>query len=209
MTEKTGRKAGAYARPPLLPDEPERLEALGHYEIMDTPAEQAYDDLTLLASHICETPIALVSLVDADRQWFKSNIGLDTDETHRDMAFCAHAIAAPETMIVSDTLEDERFQFNPLVVEDPKIRFYAGAPLRVPDGHALGTLCVIDRVPRQLTADQQRALEALSRQAVAQLELRRQLAEVKRLGGLLPYCSSCGTLRTDLGDLCPACVRET
>jgi GAF domain-containing protein len=124
------------------------------------------------------------------------------------MAFCAHAIAAPETMIVSDTLEDERFQFNPLVVEDPKIRFYAGAPLRVSEGYAVGTLCVIDRVPRELTADQQRALEALSRQTVAQLELRRQLAEVKRLGGLLPYCSSCGKLRTDLGHLCPQCVRD-
>jgi GAF domain-containing protein len=206
MTDKAPRKAGAYARPPLLPDEPERLEALERYEIMDTPAEQAYDDLTLLASHICETPIALVSLVDADRQWFKSNIGLDANETHRDMAFCAHAIAAPETMVVSDTLQDERFQFNPLVVEDPKIRFYAGAPLRLSEGHALGTLCVIDRVPRELTADQQRALEALSRQAVAQLELRLQLAEVKRLGGLLPFCSSCGKLRTDLGDLCPECV---
>jgi GAF domain-containing protein len=207
MTEKARRNAGAYARPPVLPDEPERLAALEGYEILDTPAEQGYDDLTLLAAHVCGTPIALVSLIDADRQWFKSNIGLDTDETRRDVAFCAHAIATPGTMIVADTLDDDRFRFNPLVVDDPKIRFYAGAPLRVPGGHALGTLCVIDRVPRELTAQQLRALEALSRQAVAQLELRRQLAEVKRLNGLLPYCSSCGKLRTDLGDRCPECVR--
>ena len=201
------RHGGAYLRPPLLPDEPERLAALERYEILDTPAEQAFDDLTLLASHVCETPIALVSLVDTDRQWFKSRVGLEIAETPRDVAFCAHAIAETGTMVIPDALADERFAGHPLVVGDPQIRFYAGAPLRVSDGHALGTLCVIDRVPHQLSDAQQRALEALSRQVAAQLELRRQLAEVKRMRGLLPYCSSCGALRRDMGDLCPDCVR--
>ncbi len=201
------RSAGAYPRPPIPPDEPERLEALRQYEILDTPPEQAFDDLTLLAAHICQTPVALVSLIDRDRQWFKSNLGLDVPETPRDMAFCAHAIAAKETLIVPDTFADDRFANNPLVTDDPNIRFYAGAPLRADHDQCLGTLCVIDRVPRELSDDQQRALEALSRQVMAQLELRRQLAEVKRLGGLLPYCSSCGKLRMDLGDICPDCLK--
>ena len=123
------------------------------------------------------------------------------------MAFCAHAIAAKETLIVPDTFADDRFANNPLVTDDPNIRFYAGAPLRADRDQCLGTLCVIDRVPRELSDDQRRALEALSRQVMAQLELRRQLAEVKRLGGLLPYCSSCGKLRMDLGDICPDCLK--
>ncbi len=201
------RAGGAFARPPILPDEPERLVALRRYEILDTPPERAFDDLTLLAAQICQTPIAMVSLVDSDRQWFKSRIGVETRETPRDIAFCAHAIAGRETLIVPDTFQDERFAGNPLVVDEPQIRFYAGALLRVAEGHALGALCVIDRVPRQLTDDQAPALEALARQVVAQLELRWQLAEVKRLGGMLPYCSSCGKLRTDLGDRCPDCCR--
>lgn len=205
---KGHRTAGAYPRPPIPSDEPERLELLKRYEIVDTPSEQAFDDLTLLAAHICGTPIALVSLIDRDRQWFKSRVGLEIQETPRDVAFCAHAIAARETMIVPDTLEDDRFARNPLVVGDPMIRFYAGAPLQAEGGKCLGTLCVIDRVPREFAETQRTALEALSRQVMAQLELRRQLAEVKRLAGLLPYCSSCGKLRLDLGDVCPDCVRE-
>jgi len=200
------RAAGAFARPPILPDEPERLAALRHYEILDTPPERALDDLTLLAAQICQTPIALVSLVDSDRQWFKSKVGVEVSETPRDVAFCAHAIAGREMLIVPDTLQDERFAGNPLVVREPQIRFYAGALLRVAEGYVLGTLCVIDRVPRQLAEDQAPALEALARQVMAQLELRLQLAEVKRLAGMLPYCSSCGMLRTDLGDRCPDCV---
>lgn len=208
MARSQHRDGGAYLRPPTLPDEPERLQALAQYEILDTQPEQAFDDLALLASHICGTPIAMVSLIDADRQWFKARVGIDLPETPRDVAFCAHAIADVDVMLVPDALADERFAANPLVLHDPKIRFYAGAPLRVSDGHALGTLCVIDRVPRQLSAEQRRALEALSRQVTAQLELRRQLLEVKRLRGLLPYCSSCGELRRDLGDRCPDCIRK-
>jgi GAF domain-containing protein len=202
------RARGAYPQPPIPPDEAERLETLKQYEILDTPSEQAFDDLTLLAAHICQTPVALVSLIDRDRQWFKSRVGIDVEETPRDLAFCAHAIAARETLIVPDTLDDERFARHPLVLDDPKIRFYAGAPLRAHAGHCLGTLCVIDRVPRELSESQRSALEALSRQAMDQIELRRQLAEVKRLGGLLPYCSSCGKLRIDLGDICPDCMRS-
>ncbi len=178
--ERSHRPAGAYPRPPLPPDEPERLATLAQYDVLDTDPEQAYDDLTLLASHICQTPIALVSLVDTDRQWFKSRLGLDVPETHRDVAFCAHAIVSQETMVVNDATTDERFANNPLVLGDPEIRFYAGAPLRVPGGQAIGTLCVIDRVPRELTAEQRAALEALSRQVVAQLELRRRVNELQR-----------------------------
>lgn len=209
MSPGRHRPGGAYARPPIPPDEAERLEALRRYGILDSPPEPAFDDLTLLAAHICQTPIALVSFVDADRQWFKSRVGLNASQTPRDVAFCAHAIAGPRTLVVPDALEDERFAHNPLVVDDPRIRFYAGAPLRVGDGSGLGTLCVIDRVPHDFSPAQQEALEALSRQVVAQLELRRHLAEVKRLRGLLPYCSSCGKLRTDLGDRCPECIRES
>lgn len=178
--ERSHRPAGAYPRPPLPPDEPERLQALEEYDVLDSEPEQAYDDLTLLASHICKTPIALVSLIDSDRQWFKSRVGLAVPETHRDVAFCAHAIVAEKTMVVNDATLDERFARNPLVLGDPAIRFYAGAPLRVPGGQAIGTLCVIDRVPRELTPDQQAALEALSRQVVAQLELRRRISELQQ-----------------------------
>lgn len=174
------RAGGAYPQPPIPPDEPERLKTLRQLDILDSEPEQAYDDLTLLASHICGTPIALVSLVDRDRQWFKSRIGLEPRETPRDIAFCAHAIAGTGTLIVEDTERDDRFARNPLVLSDPKIRFYAGAPLRMPEGHALGTLCVIDRVPRELTRAQQAALEALARQVVAQLELRRKISELQR-----------------------------
>ena len=147
--------------------------------MLDTEPEPAYDDLTLLASEICGTPIALVSLVDADRQWFKSRLGLTVPQTARDVAFCAHAIASAETLVVEDATQDERFAKNPLVLGDPSIRFYAGAPLVVPQGQTLGTLCVIDRVPRQLTERQRRALEALSRQVVAQLEVRRTVEELQ------------------------------
>ncbi len=156
-----------------------RLAALRSYAILDTLPEQAFDDITLLAAHICDAPIALVSLVDEDRQWFKSHHGLDATETPRDWAFCAHAIATPDApFVVSDATRDARFRDNPLVIGEPEIRFYVGAPLVTDDGHALGTLCAIDRVPRELTPRQMNCLVALSRQVMAQLELHRVVRQL-------------------------------
>ena len=129
-------------------NEQQRLATLRGYEILDTEPEAAFDDLTLLASYVCQTPVALISLIDADRQWFKSKVGVSVTETSRDVAFCASAILQPDVFIVSDATQDERFAANPMVVSDPKIRFYAGATLTT-NGQALGTLCVLDRVPRE------------------------------------------------------------
>ena len=162
---------------PLPACEFARLKALNQYQILDTAPEVAFDDLTTLAATLCDTPIALVSLVDEQRQWFKSKIGLNVAETPRDIAFCSHAILHSETLIVPDALADERFATNPLVVGEPRIRFYAGAPLIFPDGHILGTLCVIDFVARELSPRQIESLQALSRQVVAQMELRRKLLQ--------------------------------
>jgi PAS domain S-box-containing protein len=167
--------------PPLPSDESGRLAALQSYEILDTAAESQYDDLVDLAAHICEAPVALISLIDEDRQWFKARHGLEAQETERDVAFCAHAILQPESFVVEDALADERFADNPLVTAEPKIRFYAGVPLINPEGHALGTLCVIDTAPRRLLPDHEKALRILSRHVMGQLELRRRTLETERL----------------------------
>lgn len=156
-------------------DEAGRLAALDIYEILDTPAEPGFDDIVRIASQICGTPMALISLVDDRRQWFKAAVGIDAAETPREIAFCAHAIGHPDVLAVPDASLDPRFVDNPLVTGDTHLRFYAGAPLVTPEGFALGTLCVLDREPRQLRPDQVEALQALARQVMAQLELRRSL----------------------------------
>jgi GAF domain-containing protein len=187
-------------------NEAQRLAALRDYHILDTAAEQTYDDITALAAYICEVPIAVISLVDESRQWFKSKHGLTEVETPRDVAFCAHAILQTEPMIVQDALKDTRFADSALVTRSPHIRFYAGFPLATPEGLALGMLCAIDRKPRQLSAEQHHAMQALARQVMALLELRRvsaglaeALEKVKTLRGLLPICAWCKRIRDDKG----------
>lgn len=152
-----------------------RQADLDRYQVLDTLEEQAYDDLTRMAASVCGVPIALISLLDHDRQWFKSRIGLQASETPREFAFCEHAIRRPgDVMVVNDAAQDERFATNPLVTGDPNIRFYAGAPLVSASGQALGTLCVIDTQPRELDAKQLETLQFLARQVMARLEERRR-----------------------------------
>jgi len=165
---------------PLPDNEDSRLQALRDYEILDTAAEAEFDDFTALAAHICGAPIALISLLDEDRQWFKSKVGLGIGETPRDQAFCAHALDQPGVFTVPDAQADARFADNPLVTGETAVRFYAGAPLLTAKGHALGTLCVLDHVARTLTPEQASALQALSRQVIARLELRRLLADHRK-----------------------------
>jgi GAF domain-containing protein len=221
-------------RAPLPPNEVARLEALRRYDILDTAPERVFDDLASLASFVTGSPIATFTLIDAERQWFKSRVGLEDEETERDVAFCGHTILQDEVFVVPDATKDARFSDNRLVVNDPGIRFYAGAPVRSREGLNIGTVCVIDRQPRRALLDHQRlALEAISRQASALLELRRTAAElaavvrdVRSLSALLPICSFCRRLRE--GDdrwltaeeklastgaefshgLCPDCFRE-
>ena len=215
-------------------NEARRLAALKEYRILDTETEQAYDDLTSLAAHICQVPIAMVSLVDDARQWFKSRVGIHEQETPRDVAFCAHAILQDEPLIVTDALKDSRFADSALVTRSPHIRFYAGFPLATADGLALGTLCAIDRKPRQLTKEQLRAMQSLTRQVMVLLEFRRvsrhmaeALERVTTLKGLLPICAWCKRIRDDQGywdqvehymhretgvdfthGICPECLRR-
>ena len=163
---------------PIPQNESKRLKVLWQYEVLDTVPEEVFDDLTELAARICEAPIALISLVDEKRQWFKAKVGVTISETSRELSFCAYAITQSDLFIVPDATQDKRFANNPLVTSDPKIRFYAGAPLITPDGHALGTLCVIDKVPRELRPDQKHALRILARHVVTQLELRRRSCEL-------------------------------
>ncbi|MFM1920180.1 MAG: hypothetical protein RLZZ303_1814 [Candidatus Hydrogenedentota bacterium] len=219
---------------PLPKNEQARLEALRRYNILDTKPEQPYENIVRLASKLCGTTIALVSLISSDRQWFKAKFGLDATETPRELAFCTHAILGNETMVVEDATRDPRFCGNPYVQSGLGIRFYAGAPLTDSEGHNLGTLCIIDSVPRMLSPDQQEALESLRQVAVHLIEQRAvnmQLAEalenLKTLHGLLPICSYCKNVRNDEGywdriedylhqhsdadfthSICPTCLRE-
>jgi signal transduction histidine kinase len=160
---------------PLLPaNETERLRALQECHILDTHPEPVFDNIASLAASICQTPIALISLVDRQRQWFKAKVGLGVEETPRDLAFCAYTIFQPNILVVLDACQDTRFAHNPLVTADPKIRFYAGAPLIIANGCIVGTLCVIDQVPRELTSEQLHGLQLLAGRVADLLELRRQ-----------------------------------
>lgn len=153
--------------------EQQRLAELRRLLVMDSAQEQAYDDITRLAASVCGTPIALISLVDDQRQWFKSRVGLQAQQTPREMAFCAHAIQTPgKPMVVKDATQDDRFAANPLVTGDPNIRFYAGAPLVTSSGQALGTLCVIDSRPREIQDDTLEYLRFLAQEVIRMLETR-------------------------------------
>ena len=193
-------------KPPIPSSEASRVEALRQYQLLDTGPEKVFDDITKLASFICQTPIALMTLVDSERQWFKSKLGLAVSQTPREQAFCAHTVFCGELFVVADAAIDVRFATNPLVTSDPQIRFYAGVPLLTPEGHGLGSLCVIDNVPRQLTVEQTDALGALARMIVVELELRRvssdlaaAVTSIKTLSGMLPICAFCKGIRNDAG----------
>jgi len=160
---------------PIPENEAARLETLRQYQVLDTDSEGAFDDLTRLAAYICDTPNAVISLVDANRQWFKARVGLQARETPRNVSFCGHAILHRDCFIIEDALFDERFADNPLVLNEPFVRFYAGMPLWSPEGFAIGTLCVMDRKPRQLSSKQIEALAMLANQVMSQLELRREV----------------------------------
>jgi GAF domain-containing protein len=165
---------------PIPRDEKQRLTALERYDILDTPPERTFDSIAVLAAHVCAAPIALLVLIDQNRQWFKAKVGVRLKETPRAFAFCAYAIMQRALFIIPDMTQDKRFAANPFVASGPQYRFYAGAPLVTPDNRSLGTLCVIDKVRRKLTAAQKKDLVALSRLVMTELELRRHLREARR-----------------------------
>ena len=164
-------------KPGIPHNETERLESLYELDLLYSEPEEAYDEVAVLASQIAETPISLITLIDAEKQWFKSKVGTEWSETDREIAFCSHAILQEEPMIVGNMLEDERFAENPLVVNDPSVRFYAGFPLVTPEGYALGTLCVLDNKPRELSPDQIFGLQTLANQVLRTIRLRRALKD--------------------------------
>jgi signal transduction histidine kinase len=180
MTDEQGRTDTSCLAAGKSLNEAARLAALHSYGILDTPVEAAFEDITRIASHVCRAPIAVVNLIDSSRQWFKSEIGLGVRETPLDTSICAHAILLADFMEIPDTLRDDRFNRNPLVTGSPFLRFYAGALLKTSEGHALGTICVLDTQPRALDEEQRGVLRALARQAMAQLELRRALSIADR-----------------------------
>jgi GAF domain-containing protein len=191
---------------PVPLNETQRLSALRQYAILDTQAEEAFDDLAALAAFICDVPMATITFVDEKRQWFKSRIGVNESETPREISFCGHTILGKEPLIVPDALEDARFVASPLVQGEPHIRFYAGFPLTTPDELHIGALCAIDRKPRELSPGQRSAMKALARQVMALMDLRRvsagladALTRVRTLEGLLPICAWCKRIRDDGG----------
>ena len=157
---------------PIPENEERRLAVLSSYRILDSASERSFDEITRLAASVCDTPISLLTFIDRNRQWIKSNCGLLMSETSREVAFCSHAIMHPGIFEVEDALQDDRFASNPLVTADPHIRFYAGMPLVTQSGEALGTLCVIDRKARQLTPEQRIKLKTLAQMAMLLLEVR-------------------------------------
>ena len=221
-------------KPEVPINESERLKALNEYRILGTKPEENYDDITKIASLTCGTPIALLSLVDSNRQWFKAKVGIEAEETVRDWSFCAHAIHSSEPLIVEDALKDERFFDNPLVRGEPKIRLYAGFPLQNDENLRIGTLCVIDREPHGLSDTQFNIMQSLSRQAVAFLELRKRSINLIESfcshtdeGSFISTCSYCRkakdteghwqhldqylSTRTNLNfshGICDACIEE-
>ena len=158
------------------PDSVARIGVLSRYRVLDTAPEESFDDITRLAAHICDTPIALINFIDKSRQWFKSKLGFDLSESPLEYSICAQAFLQDDLMVIPDLTMDERFAHYPVITEEPKIRFYAGVPLVTPEGYSVGTLCVMDRVPRDLSTEQKEALRVLSRHVITLLELRRGLA---------------------------------
>src|SRR5687767_3392329 len=159
---------------PIPPDEPQRMQTLREYKVLDTAPEAVYDDIAHVCAGVCDTPVALIALIDGTRNWFKARVGVDLSESPRDISFCGHAILGEQIFEITDATMDDRFADNPLVASQPNIRFYAGAPLVTPDGYKLGTICAIDVRPRRLSEAQRDTLSALSRLVMRQLDRRRQ-----------------------------------